>query len=131
MVRENRVKDEAFALATVLLSGTSLGTGSNFNTVWLPHVINGEILKIGLYNVLSNGSLTIFESGTNTIVYQNLAQPVSTNTEVYPRVFNLMTNGTTGSPYIASNLVTNNILGMNGSGFHQGSGIGPVVIYYR
>ena len=130
-MRENRIKDEAFPLATVLLSGTSLGTGSNFNTVWLPHVINGEILKIGLYNVLSEGSLTIFESGTDTIVYQNLAQTVSTNTEVYPKTFTVTQNAVTGSPYFGTNLVTNNVLGMNGSGFHQGSGIGPVVVYYR
>ena len=131
MTRENRIKDEAFPLATVLLSGTTLGTGSNFNTVWLPHVINGEILKIGLYNIKSNGSIFIFESGTNVSVYQNLAQPVTTATDVYPHVFTLDGKGVTGSPYTKDRLVTNNVLGMNGSGFHQGSGIGPVVVYYR
>lgn len=124
-MREFRVKDESFSAFNV--------AGSVITAQFLPHVINGQIEKIVFTNVTSPGSLWIVESGTNVEVFRKNDVASGASFETYPRVFTVGQNNVTGSPYLATELVTNNILYLAGSGFTSGTGktFGPVTIYYR
>jgi hypothetical protein len=53
--------------------------------------------------------------------------------EVYPVVYPVNELNTTGSPLVITNIVTNNIISLTGSGFTSGTGtlFGPVTLYYR
>jgi hypothetical protein len=125
MVRDYRVKE-------VILQGltTTSGTiGSNFG--YYSEDINGEILKISYLNNVTAGSLSLYVSGTNELLWQR-ANISGVGWQVaYPFVYRVDSSNTTGSPHSVDCRIVNGLpLYYCGSGFGGGS-IVNIIVHYR
>ena len=125
MVREYLVKSYIFP---------EVSGNSALNLSYTTFPILGDILRIKAVQN-ATGSLILYESGTNLLTVFNATLTSGTNStyNVYPAVYNVGTNGVTGSPQLASNQISNTVLAIGVSGITSGTAVktGPFELYYR